>query len=72
VCGLTVRGAIAERAGDRAASVVRILYGGSVNTDNIADFLNMPEVDGALVGGASLKPDFADLVRCAATGLSAG
>lgn len=72
VCGLTVRGAIAERAGDRAASVVRILYGGSVNTDNIADFLNMPEVDGALVGGASLKPGFADLVRCAATGLSAG
>jgi triosephosphate isomerase len=34
-----------------------------VTVDNIADFMAMPEIDGALVGGASLKPDFVELVR---------
>jgi triosephosphate isomerase len=42
---------------------MRIQYGGSVNVENIANFMAMPEVDGALVGGASLKPDFVELVR---------
>ena len=41
-------------------------YGGSVNPGNIAEFMAHPDVDGALVGGASLKPDFVDLVRVAA------
>jgi triosephosphate isomerase len=36
---------------------VRILYGGSVNSTNIAEFVSQPELDGALVGGASLKAD---------------
>lgn len=65
--GLTVRGAIASTFDETVAGTVRVLYGGSVNPDNIADFMAMPEIDGALVGGASLTPDFADLVRNAAT-----
>jgi triosephosphate isomerase len=38
------------------------MLGGSVNAQNIAGFMAMPEIDGALVGGASLKPEFVDLV----------
>jgi len=64
--GLTVRGAIAEYAGEEAADRVRILYGGSVSAANIGSFVAMPEIDGALVGGASLAPSFADLVKAAA------
>ena len=61
--GLTVRGAIVELLGEEVAQAVRVQYGGSVNVENIATFMAMPEVDGALVGGASLKPDFVELVR---------
>jgi triosephosphate isomerase len=45
---------------------VRVQYGGSVTAENIAEFMAMPEIDGALVGGASLKESFVDLVRAAA------
>jgi triosephosphate isomerase len=46
--------------------VVRILYGGSVKPGNAAELLSMPEIDGALVGGASLDPgDFAAIVEAA-------
>jgi len=49
-----------------AADSVRILYGGSVKPGNAAELLNMPEIDGALVGGASLDPDdFAAIVEAA-------
>ena len=65
--GLTVRGAVADGLGVAAAERVRILYGGSVKTENIADFVRMPDIDGALVGGASLSPAFADLVKAAGT-----
>jgi len=65
--GLTVRGAVADGLGAAAAERVRILYGGSVKTENIADFVRMPDIDGALVGGASLSPAFADLVNAAGT-----
>ena len=61
--GLTLRGAISELLGEEVAQAIRIQYGGSVNVENIANFMAMPEVDGALVGGASLKPDFVELVR---------
>lgn len=64
--GITVRGAIAECAGEAAAERVRILYGGSVSSGNIGGFMRMPEIDGALVGGASLTVEFAELVRRAA------
>ncbi len=66
VIGLTIRGAIAEMFGEATARAVRVQYGGSVNVENIAAFMAMPEVDGALVGGASLRPDFVELVRRAA------
>ena len=46
------------------AEQVRILYGGSVKPDNIADLMAMPDIDGALVGGASLKAEsFVPIVR---------
>jgi len=63
VIGLTIRGAIAELFGEATAQAVRVQYGGSVNVDNVAAFVAMPEVDGALVGGASLEPNFVELVR---------
>ena len=66
VIGITARGAIADLFGEEVAQQVRIQYGGSVNADNIAEFMGMPDIDGALVGGASLKPSFVDLVRRAA------
>jgi len=66
IIGLTVRGSIAELFDGQVADAVRVQYGGSVNVDNISDFMAMPEIDGALVGGASLKPDFVELVRRAA------
>jgi triosephosphate isomerase (TIM) len=63
---LSVRGALAEAFGEGVARCARVQYGGSVTVENIADFMAMPEIDGALVGGASLKPDYVDLVRRAA------
>ncbi len=49
--------------GEKAARELRILYGGSVTSANIAEFIVHPDIDGALVGGASLKPDFVEIVR---------
>lgn len=66
VIGLTIRGTVAELYDQATAQAVRVQYGGSVNPGNIAEFMAHPDVDGALVGGASLKPDFVDLVRMAA------
>ena len=43
--------------------MIRILYGGSVNASNAAELFAQPDIDGGLVGGASLKPDFADIVN---------
>jgi len=62
---LGVRGAVADRFDEETAASVRVLYGGSVTADNIGGFMAMPDIDGALVGGASLKAEFLDLVRCA-------
>jgi len=59
-----IRQHIARQYGKRIAREVRILYGGSVTADNIAEFVNQPEIDGALVGGASLKAsEFLSIVR---------
>jgi triosephosphate isomerase len=59
-----IRQTVADRVGSSAGDAVRILYGGSVNAGNIKDFMAKSEVDGALVGGASLDPDsFASIVR---------
>jgi len=67
VIGLTIRGTIAGLHGEAVAQKVRIQYGGSVTPDNIADFMTQPDIDGALVGGASLVAGkFVPLVRQAA------
>lgn len=59
-----IRDFIRKKAGDKAADGIRILYGGSVTPENIKDLMAQDDIDGALVGGASLKPDsFAAIVR---------
>ncbi|WP_353827625.1 triose-phosphate isomerase [Agromyces sp. SYSU T0242] len=59
-----LRAVLAEVAGDELAASTRILYGGSVKAANIAAFMREPDVDGALVGGASLDLDeFSSIVR---------
>lgn len=59
-----IRGQFADLYGDEHAQKLRILYGGSVTADNIREFLAQKEIDGGLVGGASLKPDqFVSIVR---------
>jgi triosephosphate isomerase len=63
VIGL-IRSAIAAKFGAEAARQMRIQYGGSVKPDNIKEFMDQPEIDGALVGGASLEVDsFLKIVR---------
>lgn len=62
-----VRPALAELYGEEIAQTVRVLYGGSVTAANAAEFFSQPEIDGALVGGASLKADeFPAIVQAAA------
>ena len=68
VCA-AVREALAEIADPATAAGVRVLYGGSVSAKNVAEIVGQPDVDGALVGGASLKADeFAQLSAIAAGG----
>jgi triosephosphate isomerase len=63
MCGL-IRGTVGELAGGEAAASVRIQYGGSVKPANIAELMAQADIDGALVGGASLDPDdFARIVQ---------
>jgi triosephosphate isomerase len=58
------RRAVGHASGGPTPAATRIQYGGSVKPGNIADLMAMPEIDGALVGGASLDPDeFARIVR---------
>ena len=62
VCG-AIRGYVAEAFGAEAADKVRIQYGGSVKASNVVEIMAQPDVDGALVGGASLNADeFAKIV----------
>ena len=59
-----LRQAIADKYGAATAEKVRIQYGGSVKPENVKELMAQPNIDGALVGGASLKPEsFAKLVR---------
>lgn len=62
VCA-AIRGCVAEIAGQDTADAVRIQYGGSVKASNVVELMAQPDIDGALVGGASLDPDeFARIV----------
>lgn len=65
VCGV-VRAAVGESLGAEASEAVRVQYGGSMKPDNAADLLSRPNIDGGLIGGASLKAaDFAAIVAAA-------
>jgi triosephosphate isomerase len=57
VIGISIRGAVADLHGEEVAQAVRVQYGGSVTAKNIEEFIVQPDIDGALVGGASLKAD---------------
>lgn len=68
VCA-AVRATLAELASPETADAVRVLYGGSVNAKNVGELIAQPDIDGGLVGGASLKADeFAQLSAIAAGG----
>ncbi len=58
-----IRENITSIYGDATADVIRILYGGSVNAKNAAELFAQEDIDGGLVGGASLKPEFANIVN---------
>jgi triosephosphate isomerase len=61
-----IRGEVAKKYGEDVAEKTRVLYGGSVKPANAAELLGMENIDGALVGGASLKPaDFAEIIAAA-------
>ena len=62
VCKL-IRDYIAELYDAATAEAVRIQYGGSMNAANAAELLSKPDIDGGLIGGASLKPDFGQIVN---------
>ena len=62
-----IRGTLADIGGETAASAVPLLYGGSVNAGNIGGYLSQPDINGALVGGASLDAgSFVEIVEVAA------
>lgn len=58
-----IRSLLADMYGFEAAHTVRILYGGSVTPTNAASFAAIPDIGGSLVGGASIKADFVEIVR---------
>jgi triosephosphate isomerase (TIM) len=61
-----IRSALSDLFSDSVAQSIRVLYGGSVTAANASEFFSQPEIDGALVGGASLKPDeFVAIVKAA-------
>ena len=62
VCKM-IRETIAEMYDAATAEAVRIQYGGSMNASNAAELLSKPDIDGGLIGGAALKPDFGKIVN---------
>jgi triosephosphate isomerase len=52
-----IRSVVADKFSNEAAAAIRIQYGGSVKPENIKEYMAQPDIDGALVGGASLKSD---------------
>lgn len=66
IIGHSVRDVVRELYDDRTAQSLRVQYGGSTKPENIASFMEHPDIDGALVGGASLKPSFVDMLTITA------
>jgi triosephosphate isomerase len=67
VIGNVVRKNLAGMFGNDVAQMIRILYGGSVKSENAGEFFHQSDIDGGLVGGASLKAgDFVKIVEAAA------
>lgn len=63
ICGY-IRKLLADMFGKEKADTIRVLYGGSVKPVNVNEYMKAPDIDGALVGGASLAPDsFAELIK---------
>lgn len=63
ICGY-IRKLLADMFGQEKADTIRVLYGGSVKPVNVNEYMKAPDIDGALVGGASLAPDsFAELIK---------
>ncbi len=63
MCAL-IRKRVTEKVSEDVSAAMPILYGGSVKPGNIAEYLQQPDIDGALVGGASLKPDsFLEIIK---------
>lgn len=58
-----IREFLKEKVSTEVSNQTRIIYGGSVTADNAAELAKNPDVDGFLVGGASLKPDFITIVN---------
>ncbi len=68
VCAF-IRGKLADLYGNDVAQAVTVQYGGSMNAGNAAELLAKENIDGGLIGGASLKaPDFAEIVKAATNG----
>ena len=64
-----IRGVVKSLYGEDTGDGMTIQYGGSMNAKNAASLLSMPDIDGGLIGGASLKPtDFAVIVKAAVEG----
>lgn len=59
-----LRAWLASTVSPEVAASVRIIYGGSVKGANCAELIALPDIDGFLVGGASLKPEFKDIIAC--------
>ena len=57
-----IRSWLTENTSDEIANSVRIQYGGSVNAKNADSLISQPNIDGFLVGGASIKPEFLDII----------
>jgi triosephosphate isomerase len=60
-----IRAYLAEKVSPAVAEATRIQYGGSVNAKNSDELASQPDIDGFLVGGASLKPEFIDIIKSA-------
>ena len=57
-----IRRIVRDLYDDETADTIRILYGGSMKPENAKELLNEPNIDGGLVGGASLKPEFSKII----------